>query len=438
MRIRSVLIAGLLLGSIAELPAQVYFPDTITFAGTSVSQQQLLAYTGLRPGTVSKEQMDAAAKKLTDSGIFLDAKYELDDDALRYTLTPSPAVLPVLYDNFPWWDSKTLNALVAEKVPLFSGELYPGGPMRQQVLSALTELVAEKGVQVMIGTSPVGDAHQTMIATRFHIDQPPVVIASLTVEGASAAWSGAIGPIEQSAAGKEYAKASLDSLTNAIRDVYTRRGYLDVTVDGPSWGTPQIVAGKITVPLMAKIANEGQPYTVSAVHFAGNAETTPDYFAAHVKIHAGDVADADVVDETAAMLKVPWVAGGYEDAHVSATPALDRRQHTVAYTFTVDPGPVYRMGTLTLIGLNKTQERLVRTYWQMPQGAVFQPGLVQAWRNAYMAERGGQLVANEQLEHMTPEYETRLHVDAHTADILIRFKPAKVVPSPFDFHPTWK
>lgn len=434
MRALAVLFVAVALSPSA--PAQTYFPDTITFSGASQSQQQLLAFTGLKPGPVTKQQMQAATDRLTHSGLFVTARYELDDNVLRFTLTPSPGALPVIYDNFPWWDTKTLNTLVAAKVPLFAGALYPEGPMLQQVVDALTEVLATKGVAAKIGTSPVSDEHGTMIATLFHIDAPPVVIASLTVEGAGAAWVAAIAQVEKSAVGKGSLSGVRESLAAAIREVYTQRGYLDVAIAEPVWGTPKLEDGKIVAPLTATIVSAGHPYTVSAVHFAGDPMTSADVFAAQAKIHAGDVADSDAVAATADLLKAPWKAKGYEGVDVSTGALVDRAQHTVAYTFTVDPGPVYRMGTLTLIGLNKSQQRQVLRYWQLPKGAVFRPGLAQAWRAAYLRSRADQLIVAEELEHMEPAYDYQADHDTHTVNVVVRFKPAKVVPNPLDFHPT--
>ena len=440
MRVRARWIAAVfvLLVSAQAASAQTYFPDTITFSGASQSQQQLLAFTGLKPGPVTKQQMQQATERLTHSGLFITVKYELDDDLLHFTLTPSPGVLPVRFDNFPWWDSKTLSALVAQKVPLFEGELYPEGPMRQQVVDALTELVAAEGVQAKIGTTPVSDEQGTMIATRFHIDSPPVVVSSLTVNGVGDAWAAAIEPIEKAAVGEDLAKASPDSLVAAIREVYRRRGYLDAAIAGPTWGMPKVADGKIVAPLTATIVRVGQPYTVAAVQFAGDAMTSAHAFAAQAKIHAGDVADSDAVAATADLLKAPWKAKGYEGVDVNTGEVVNRAQHTVAYTFTVDPGMVFRMGTLTLIGLNKGQEKQVLRYWQLPKGAVFRPGLAEAWRGVYLRERAGQLLVAEQLEHMEPAYDYQADHDTHTVNVVVRFRPAKVVPRPLDFHPTWK
>jgi outer membrane protein assembly factor BamA len=433
-----ILAAWLLIAGVGlSASAQVYFPETITFSGASQSGEQLLAFTGLKPGRVTKKQMQAATDRLTGSGLFIDVRYELNDDVLHFTLTPSPEALPARYDNFPWWDAKTLTALVGEKVPLFGGSLYAGGPMRQQVVDALTQLVAAKGIEAKIGTSPVGDARGTMIATQFHILSPEVVVASLAVEGVGTEQAAAVQKVEASAVGEKFSEETLRSLTGALRGVYTSEGELDASVTEAAAGEAQVAEGRILVPLTARIVSRGAVYTVSAVHFAGDEFTAADFFAAHAPIRAGDVADSELVDETAALLQDPWKANGYEDAVAEVTPALDRESHTVAYTFAVSPGPVYHVGKLTLKGLNKRQERLVRIYWQLPEGAVYRPARLQAWGGAYVKERAGQLALGDGLKQVVPSYETQWNVATHTVDVVVTFRPIPVVPNPGDFHPFW-
>ncbi len=439
MRVRYVLMIAVF--AVAALPvparAQDYFPDTIRFTGTNLPQQQLLAFTGLKPGMVTKDAMQAASDRLQATGLFLEVNYELDDDLLVYTLKPSPGVLPVHYDNFPWWDAATLNQLVAKTVPLYDGALYPGGPMKQQVLDALTKLLAEKGIAAKISAIPLGNAKTTMIATDFHIDSPKILISSFVVEGASDAWAPAIQRVEELAVSKEFSRASPDALAAAVRDVYAQRGYLDAVVTPPVWGTPKLVDGKYLVPLTATIASEGQAYRVSAVQFAGNAMTTAAEFAAQTKVHAGDVADGDLVKQTGEFLTAAWKAKGYAQAVVDAGPVLDHAAHTVAYTFTVDPGRIYTMGNLTLVGLNARQERLVRTYWQLPKGAVFQPGLVPRWRPAYLNERGDQLMVADKLKPLVPVYQYQQQEDTRTVDVTVTFTMGKQQVNPGDYHPSW-
>jgi outer membrane protein assembly factor BamA len=427
--------AALVAGLGVPAGAQVYFPDTITFSGSNLTQAQLLDYTGLKPGRMTKEEMQAASDRLHDTGLFSAVNYELNDHELDYTLTLSPSVLPVRYDNFPWWDADTLNTLVAAKVSLFGGALYPGGPMRQQVVDALTQVLAAKGIVAKVSTTPVSDAHGTMIATRFHIDSPEIVISSFVVEGASERWAAAIERVEESAAGKSFSRATQDTLGASVRSVYEREGYLDVAITGPIWGTPRLVNGKFLVPLTATIAHEGQAYTVSAVRFAGDAMTSAESFAARVKIHVGDVADGDLVDETEQMLAAPWKERGYQRAIAHAAVEMDRTQHSVTYTFAVEAGAIYRMGTVRLVGLNKRQERQVRTYWQIPKGAVFQQGLATRWRDVYLNDRGEQLIVADQIEHRLPSYEYLQNDDTHIVDVVVTFPPLKIVQDPGDFHP---
>ncbi|MFZ0689257.1 MAG: hypothetical protein WAM68_05470, partial [Acidobacteriaceae bacterium] len=51
--------------------AQAYVAQAITFSGSTLSQEELLAFTGLRAGEpVARDQMQAAANKLTATGLF--------------------------------------------------------------------------------------------------------------------------------------------------------------------------------------------------------------------------------------------------------------------------------------------------------------------------------------------------------------------------------
>src|SRR5579864_2752001 len=106
MKVQALLLSGWMAAAVpgTAAGAQTYFPDTITFSGATQTQDQLLAFTRLHPGRVTKDEMQAASDRLVATGLFSDVRYTLNDAVLQFTLTPSPAVLPVRYDNFPWWD----------------------------------------------------------------------------------------------------------------------------------------------------------------------------------------------------------------------------------------------------------------------------------------------------------------------------------------------
>ncbi len=345
--------------------AQTWSPSQITFTGTDLSQAELLAFTGLKPGEpLDRDQMQAAADKLTASGLFSEGTFNFDGETLTFALKPSQAVVPVQYDNFPWWDDKTLNGAVAAKVPLFHGSLNPAGAMRDEVSAALQSILAAKGVSsASISTSPIGNASHEQVAILYHIDSPPVVLESFRVYDYSGLWTRPIEEVEKAAAGQKFQGSIRDKLAEQIRAVYGRLGFIDMKMTPPVWGQPHIANGKILVPITASITSEGAQYRVSALHLQGDLFMTEEQFVQRAGLHPGDVADQDAWKQIREMVTAPYRTHGYLDAKIDETPTLDRTQHTVDYTITVTPGPVYRMGKLSLINLDQKQQTELMPYW---------------------------------------------------------------------------
>ena len=129
--------------------AQTYTPKTIRIEGaTGMDTDQLLGIANLKPGTLSKEQIEAALQRLGDTGMFTDLSYTVSSEALVFKVT-APATsrsLPVRYANFVWWRPEELEKLVEARVPIFQGKLPFSGTLTEQVEAALTALLGEKGI----------------------------------------------------------------------------------------------------------------------------------------------------------------------------------------------------------------------------------------------------------------------------------------------------
>ncbi|HEY1499445.1 MAG TPA: POTRA domain-containing protein [Acidobacteriaceae bacterium] len=402
---------------------QTYSVEKIAFTGSDLSQGELLAFTGLQAGgPIARDQMQAAANKLTGSGIFVDARFSFDDGTLTFALQPSPGVVPVEYDNFPWWDDKTLNAAVVAKVPLFHGGLYPGGPMRDQVTAVLAALLATKGVQgAAVSTTPVGDGNGTQVAIRYHIDSPAVVVQAFHVYDYSGVWTQPLEAVEKPAAGMKFEGSTRDNLGAAVRNVYGRIGFIGMTMTGPTLGKPIVENGKIAVPIQASITSEGGQFKVAALHLVGDGVMTEDQFAKSAKLHPGDVANEELWKQTQDMVTVSSKAQGYLDAKIDAAQTLDRANHTVDYTITVTPGAVYRMGTLTLANLNDAQKAELMPYWLMHKGDPFNADLIPKSVAAYHKQRAQQL----QSIHTGFTAKWSGDKDAHVVDVVLTFGPSQ-------------
>jgi outer membrane protein assembly factor BamA len=398
------------------VPAQKYIPKKIVFSGTGASQAELLTVSGLKPGdTLGQTEIQAAAQKLIDTGLYSDVHFAFDGVVLTYMLKPAEGMEPVSYANFPWWDEKTLNAAVAAKVPLFRGSIPAESGIQQQVAAALAALLAEKGVAAATVTAvPARDGAMKDAGIRFHIDAPPVELGAVNLTGASSAWTDPVAAIEKAAMGQDFDPANEATLETALRAIYHRQGYLDVALTGYAHGDPQVAGGKVMVPVAATI-EEGAQYKLVGLHLSGDALMTPEEFAKAAKIHPGDVANEDLLRGTLAAISIPYKQHGYLRAKINATPTKDVTAHTVDYAIAIEAGPVFHMGELSLVSLNDQQKAQVLQYWPLRPGDVYDAVVVPQFLTKYRNQL-------HSLDGWSASYKAYEHEDTHIVDLVVTFR----------------
>lgn len=401
---------------ISALFAQKFTPRQITFSGYSgASQAELLAASGLSLGvSLGQPEIQAAAQKLSDTGMFSDIRFSFDAVDLHYTLTPATGTLPVSYANFPWWDSKTLTAALSAKVPLFHGELVPESGLQTQVAAALTALVREKIATATVSGMPMNDLSGKLAGVQFRIDSPQVQVGEVKFAGASGAWTAPLAAIEKAAAGQDFGAGTESTLEQAVKATYHRQGYLDVSMTNFAYGQPQFLDGKILVPVSARL-HEGPQYFLSSLKLSGDVLMTSDEFEKRAKIHTGEVANEDLLRQTLAQIAQPYKAKGYLRATISAEPVFDNWQHTVNYSIIVTPGPVFHMGKLTLLNLDAEKQALVMKYWTLNQGDVYDATYAPTFLNRNRSSLHG-------LDSWSATYKQFENEDTHIVDLVISFQ----------------
>ncbi len=394
--------------------AQKYIPKKITFSGTTANPAELLAVSGLKPGDpLDQAAIQAAAQKLIDTGLFSDVRFSFDGVALNYALQPAAAMEPVSYANFPWWDDAALNAAVAAKVPLFHGSVPPESGMQQQVAAALTALLAEKGVQATVTALPAKDAAMKDAGVQFHIDAPPVEIGTVSFAGVSSAWTDPVAAIGKAAAGQDFDPATETTLETALRAIYHRQGYLDVALTNFAHGEPQLSEGKVMIPVSATVV-EGAQYRLKELRLSGDVLMKPEDFAKTAKLHYGDIVNEDLLRGTLAGVATSYRAQGYLRAKIDAIPTKNESAHTVDYAVTVEPGPVFHMGVLSLVNLNDAQKAQVLQYWPLKQGDVYDAVLVPQFLLKYKNQL-------HTLDGWSAGYKEYEHEDTHVVDLAVTF-----------------
>ncbi|HEY1810559.1 MAG TPA: POTRA domain-containing protein [Acidobacteriaceae bacterium] len=397
------------------LSAQKFAPKKITFSGVTQSHAELLAVSGLKPGiAVGQAEIQAAAQKLIDTGMFSDVQFSFDGVDLNYALKPAATMEPVRFDNFLWWDAASLNAAVAAKVPLFHGSVPPESAMQQAVATALTALLAEKGVTATVTGTPGQDEKTNAPVVAYHIDAPAVQVGSLHLSGVSAQWAEPVLAIQKAAEGQAFDPATKVTLATALRAIYRRQGYLDETLSGFTHGAPELADGKILVPVSATV-QEGSQYRVRGMHFAGDAVVSAEAFNKMAKLHLADIANEDQLRATLAELAAAYKSKGYLRVKVDDTPTLDAGRRTVDYTIAVQTGPAFHMGTLTLVNLNERQTAEVRQCWPLHEGDVYDAVLVPQFLNRYRNQL-------HSLDGWSASFKAYEHEDTRVVDLVVTFQ----------------
>ena len=411
-------LAVLAVGGALSVPlaAQQFLPKKIVFSGTTLNQAALLSASGMKPGTtIGPPEIRAAAQKLIDTGLFSNVQFSFDGQTLLYKLTPVTGLEPAMYANFPWWDAASLTAAVAAKVPLFNGEIPPESGLQQQVADALTALLAEKGVQAQVTAVPAVDPKTgKTIGVEFEIMSPPVQVGEVKISGADAVFAAPVAAIEQAAAGQDYDGATQATLGVALNAVYHRQGYLSESLSGFAHGEPQVAQGKVLVPITASVM-AGPQYRVGTLTLAGGAVLSAADFAKLEQLHQGDIANEDLLRGTLARIAYAYKEHGYINAEVQAPTALDQATHTVNYAIAVDPGPLFHMGRLTLVGLSDRQRDDVMRVWPLHAGDAYNEIEVMS----FLLRHKNDLHA---LDGWSGSYKQFAHLDTDIVDLTITFR----------------
>jgi len=106
----------------------------------SLTVPQIAAISGLQTGAeVGRDELQAAADKLLQSGLFAHVKYNFQSraDGLVVTFHLDEAErIPAYFDNLPWFTDGELNDAIRAKLPFYDGKLPPAGAVVDQAADA--------------------------------------------------------------------------------------------------------------------------------------------------------------------------------------------------------------------------------------------------------------------------------------------------------------
>jgi len=370
--------------ALASIPAkgQNFEPKSIRFAGApDYSDAELLSATDLKPGAaLTYAETNNRARKLLNSGVFSAVAFKFDGQELTFQLTQGSELLPIRLQNLPFAGGKDLDEKLHRQFPLYHGLVPEHGGLTESVRSALEQMLASQGIKATVAAKPFGGgATNKTESVNFSITAPAVLVGEIKTEGTIVMLDPKASAILAKFPGTPYdAEGSINQIETNLSDYYKDQGYLEPAIHASAGVKPAISGDAIRVPLRVSVL-PGAQFKLTGIQLAPGLLITPAQFDHQSRVHAGDFADGSSLRENWKFIERQYHDRGYIKAKVKATPTFDRAGKTVSYVVSVDTGPVYTMGALTIDNVTDDLRTAMLAAWKIPAGSVFNEGSILAF-----------------------------------------------------------
>ena len=341
------------------------------------SEAQIAATTGLKPGDpVDNEKLQAIADELARLGVFSRVNFRFSAKNSRATVDfelQDAAVVPVRFENFPWFTDQELSDEIRQAVPLFDGGAPQGGSLLDEITAALSSKLASRGIKTNVEHALVAEPSGDEMIMQFRQDAADFTVAGISFGDSAARNSGKLHDRVADLIGKKFSRFAIELFENEqIRPIYLSAGQLRVAFGAPvvhldgdaGQQTPSTV--NIQIPI-----EPGPVSHISGITWTGNVAIDQATLSRQITLKPGDLADGMRLLAGWQQIELEYGHRGYLDAKVTPMPQFNDANGTVAYNVKIVEGPQYRMGELVITGLSLDAERRLRNAWRLAPGEIF-------------------------------------------------------------------
>lgn len=365
--------------------AQKFQLKTIQFRGApDYTNDELMAAAGLAKGaTLTADEMQQCINRLSKTGAFDGAQYIFNGQDLVFILKPAEHLYPMRLMNLPLdsgpnaspMPSPALNAAIHAKLPLYHGKVPLEGTLLNGVETILTDQLVALGIKATLQAAPFQAASEQAVSSiAFNITTPLVLVGEIQTDGTQ--LDPMVQQILASITGSPYdVEGTPDAIVKNVSELYTDMGYLDVQAHVAQQPNLLVTQGTVRIPFELTLI-PGALYKVMSIQLAPDMLVTQADFDKQSQVHPGDAANMVHVGQNWHYIERQYHNHGYIKARILPNATLNHTLHTVSYTVTADPGPVYTMGKLVIENVSDDIRTMMLAAWKMPEGAVFNEGSV--------------------------------------------------------------
>jgi outer membrane protein assembly factor BamA len=353
------------------------------------SQEEVLFVAGIAVGeVVTEDDLKEATTQLGRTGAFSNLAYSYSTLAgtvkVNLDLAETDQLLAVRLDNFVWWKDDELRAVLRRRVPLYRDHLPVAGTLPDSVADGLQALLSERQLPGHVTYTRFGAMGQSLEAFVYHVEDISVRILSVDFPGAGTEELPALQEAgRKQLLGKQYSASQVSLVAGLdFRDVYQRRGYLQVEFGAPTTTSPEVVehdpaqseasddANLVRVAVHIPV-QPGMQFRMASVDWNGNRAIPTPELQKFIAIPAGDIANLPRLGEGLEAATKIYGTRGYMKVQQKLEPRLDSASKTASFTVQIVEGDIYNFGELTIEGVDSKTAARLRDHWSLRPGEPF-------------------------------------------------------------------
>lgn len=369
-----------LLAGVMHLSAHATEPFVITDIRVEGLQRTepgtVFNYLPMQVGDVmSDEKAAQAIKSLYATGFFKDVRIENEGDVLVVTVQERPSVTQIDFSgNKSFQTDKIKEGL--KQIGIAEGQIFDKSQLDRAEQEIKRQYLSQGkySAEVKATASPL---ERNRVAIRFEITEGPAAkIRDINIVGnhlfttedlranfllTTPNWMSWWNKDDQ------YSKQKLTADLEALRSFYMNQGYLEFSIDSTQVSiSPDKRDVYITINL-----TEGEKYNISKTKLAGDMLLPEEDLRKLINIQDGEVFNRQKVTDASKIINDKLGEEGYAFANVNAVPEINKQEHTVAFTFFIDPGRKVYVRRINVQGNTRTRDSVVRREMRQMESAWY-------------------------------------------------------------------
>jgi len=355
----------------------------IEFEGLQqIAPDQALATSGLKADQPFKiEEVDAAAQRLVDSGLFKQLGYRTRTVGNKVTITfqveeARGGDAPVFFDNFIWFTEEQLMDAVRREVPSFAGRAPAAGKMPEAITRALQLLLTDQKMPGTVAYIASQDLGGRMLGHVFSVSGVKMPICTFHFPGAKNVSEAKLAATsKEELADSDYSREIVSGFAGIkLLPFYRELGQLRAKFSVPVAKVDLSCKNGVDVTIPV---DEGLIYSWGASDWSGANALTADQLNQTLGMKQGEIANGLKFDQGVIAVMKAYGRLGYLNARLRPAPEFDDGTLKVTYKIEVREGPQYRMGGLLFKGLAERDAKALRDGWRLRRGEVFDQGYLE-------------------------------------------------------------